>query len=110
MLNVECSMLNVEWKNRAPVHSTFNISLSYLSPRVMTNSSSVDRYSSGVKRIAAPVGQLRTHAGPPEISRQRSHFTADVCSTSLLCSFPNSDATQEKMDFFGSLWIMKMFP
>src|SRR5436305_13593802 len=98
-------MFNVEWKRRAqPLvhstfnieHSTFNIRISYRSPRVITNSSNVDRYSSGVKRIAAPVGQLRTHAGPPEISRHRSHFTADVCSTSLLCPFPNSAPTQEK--------------
>src|SRR5438270_1752360 len=99
-------MLSVEWKTKTkPLvhstfnieHSTFNISISYRSPRVMTNSSSVDRYSSGVKRIAAPVGQLRTHAGPPEISRQRSHFTAAVCSTSLSWPLPNSDATQEKI-------------
>src|SRR5947209_17346640 len=110
-------MFNVEWERRRPRHSTFNIEhstfnifFSYRSPRVMTNSSNVDRYSSGVKRMAAPVGQLRTHAGPPEISRHRSHFTAAVCSTSLLCSFPNSDATHEKMVFFGSLWIMKMLP
>src|SRR5882672_4361837 len=91
------STLNIE-------HSTFNIFSSYRSPRVMTNSSRVDRYSSGVKRMAAPVGQLRTHAGPPEISRQRSHFTAVVCSTSLLWPLPRSEATQEKSDLLGSLW------
>src|ERR1043166_4555069 len=106
MLNVECSMLNEKKRPACIQHSTF--AFSYRSPRVMTNSSNVDRYSSGVKRMAAPVGQLRTHAGPPEISRQRSHFTAAVCSTSLLCSLPNNDATHEKSDFFGSLWTMKM--
>src|SRR6267143_1555959 len=93
---IQHSTLNIE-------HSTFNICFSYRSPRVITSSSSVDRYSSGVSRMAAPVGQLRTHAGPPEISRQRSHFTAVVCSTSLLWPLPRSEATHEKRVFFGSL-------
>src|SRR5882762_4596692 len=96
-------------------HPTFNIqhlllpsACHHLSPRVITNSSNVDRYSSGVRRMAAPVGQLRTHAGPPEISRQRSHFTATVCSTSFLWPLPRREAIQEKIVFFGSLWTMKM--
>ncbi len=77
------------------------------SPLVITISSSVDRYSSGVSRIAAPVGQPRTQAGPPLISRQRSHFTAMVCSTSC-ASLRKSDVTHAKRDRFGSLWTMKM--
>jgi hypothetical protein len=34
------------------------------------------RNASGLTRIAAPVGQARTHAGPPERSLHMSHLTA----------------------------------
>src|SRR4051812_21246793 len=45
-------------------------------------------YSCGSSRIAAPVGQLRTQAGPPWISRQRSHLTATVRPASTFGSAP----------------------
>src|SRR5436190_14107284 len=102
-------MLNVEWTRVASFniqHLTFNI---HRSPLEITSSSNVSRYSSGVRRMAAPVGQLRTQAGPPLISRQRSHFTATVCSISSFV-LVNSEATQVKSDFFGSLCTMKMLP
>src|SRR5689334_24249325 len=78
-------------------------------PREITISSSVSRYSPGVNRIAAPVGHDRTHAGPPEISRHRSHFTATVCSASSF-AFLNSDATHVNKFRGGVLCTMKMLP
>src|SRR5436305_1217232 len=101
MQNAECKMQNDRGRAGAILHSAFCILHStHLSPREITISSNVSRYSFGVSRIAAPVGQLRTHAGPPLISRQRSHFTATVCSASLSFSLRNSDATHVKSDFF----------
>src|SRR5207244_2002866 len=83
-------------------------SSSYRSPREMTISSSVSRYSSGVSRMAAPVGQLRTHAGPPAMPRQRSHFTATVRSTSSTSFFLNRPLIHPTMERSGSGWTMKI--
>src|ERR1051325_4021618 len=87
-------------------NSKFEIHLSLLE---ITISSNVSRYSPGVNRIAAPVGHDRTHAGPPEISRHKSHFTATVCSTSSF-ALRNSDATHVKRFRGGDLCTMKMLP
>src|SRR3546814_9395559 len=41
-----------------------------------SSSRAIDRNSSGETRIAAPVGQARTQAGPPAIPLHMSHLTA----------------------------------
>src|SRR5262249_36863041 len=96
------------WRPSSFFVRTSNFEL-HLSPLEITISSNVSRYSPGVSRIAAPVGHDRTHAGPPEISRHRSHFTATVCSTSSFVLL-NSEATHVKRFRLGSLCTMKMLP
>ena len=45
----------------------------------MAGSAVASRKSAGVTRIAAPVGQARTQAGPPAMPLHRSHLTASLC-------------------------------
>src|SRR3954447_20886619 len=78
-----------------------------------TNSSRRAWYCSGSSRIAAPVGQLRTQAGPPWISRQRSHLTATVRPASSRGSAPRSSKPRSPFIQSKSVrsvlgWTMKM--
>src|SRR5262249_28595523 len=67
------------------------------SPRESARSSISPRHSSGEStRRAAPVGQLRTQAGPPSISRQRSHLTATVWPVAAAGAGSGSKAKSER--------------